>query len=326
VCPERCEGGQAFPALVEGLSSGCGAPRRPLASPRPREQSQERQGAAADPPANFHAENDQGAAPSLPQFRVGSVLAGDPVQGEARLMVSRLKSRRATCDATQAPASLQLRAAARSRGPAWRAARPHGRRPSDGRRTHPSVLDRGSAAGREGGASGVCGVRRTMIRYSASGTRVSALVGRSGWQRAASKALDPRVIETLFNDIDPRLGCCCCHKLAMQRAAPSRPSHLEHVGLGVELATPHLPPAVSPMLGLRSLRSAGSGQLVPLLACWGVCRSPLRPAAGGGGRRVHPVGVRAERAHELQYRRRGVVARQIPAPKPPMRSGSWARQ
>jgi len=77
VCPERCEGGQGFPALVESLSSGCGAPRRPLESPRPREQSQECPGTAADPPANFNAEDDQAAAPSLPQFRVSSVFAVD---------------------------------------------------------------------------------------------------------------------------------------------------------------------------------------------------------------------------------------------------------
>ena len=54
VCPERCERGLGFPALVQGLSSGRCAPRRPrrpLASPCPREQSQERQGAAADSPA-----------------------------------------------------------------------------------------------------------------------------------------------------------------------------------------------------------------------------------------------------------------------------------
>jgi len=30
VCPERCEGGQCFPALVEGLSSGCGATQHEL--------------------------------------------------------------------------------------------------------------------------------------------------------------------------------------------------------------------------------------------------------------------------------------------------------
>ena len=65
------------------------SPRRPLASPCPREQSQERQGAAADPPANFNAENNQAAAPSLPQFRVSSVFAVDClVEGEARLVVS----------------------------------------------------------------------------------------------------------------------------------------------------------------------------------------------------------------------------------------------
>jgi len=86
VCPERCEGGQClgFPALVQGLSSGCGAPRRPLAGPHRREQSQERQSAAADPLANFHAEDDQVAAPSLPQFRVSPVFTVDSVvQGEA---------------------------------------------------------------------------------------------------------------------------------------------------------------------------------------------------------------------------------------------------
>ena len=38
------------------------APRCPLASPCPREQSQERQGAAADSPANFHADDNQAAA------------------------------------------------------------------------------------------------------------------------------------------------------------------------------------------------------------------------------------------------------------------------
>ena len=55
----------------------------------PREQLQERQGAAADSPANFHAEDSQAGAPSLPQFRVSSVFAvGCLVEGEARLVVS----------------------------------------------------------------------------------------------------------------------------------------------------------------------------------------------------------------------------------------------
>ena len=41
------------------------------------------------PPTNFHAEDDQAAAPSLPQFRVSSVFAVDClVEGEARLLVS----------------------------------------------------------------------------------------------------------------------------------------------------------------------------------------------------------------------------------------------
>ena len=89
VRPERCERGLGFPALVQGLASGRGAPRRPLASPCPCEQSQERQGAAADSPANFNAEDNQAAAPSLPQFRVSSVFAVDClVEGEARLVVS----------------------------------------------------------------------------------------------------------------------------------------------------------------------------------------------------------------------------------------------
>ena len=89
VRPERCERGLGFPALVQGLASGRCAPRRPLASPCPCEQSQERQGAAADSPANFNAEDNQAAAPSLPQFRVSSVFAVDClVEGEARLVVS----------------------------------------------------------------------------------------------------------------------------------------------------------------------------------------------------------------------------------------------
>ena len=52
VRPERCERGLGFPALVQGLSSGRCAPRRPLASPCPCEQSQ-------DSPANFNAEDNQ---------------------------------------------------------------------------------------------------------------------------------------------------------------------------------------------------------------------------------------------------------------------------
>ena len=87
--PERCERGLCFPALVQGLASGRCAPQRPLASPCPCEQSQERQGAAADSPANFNAEDNQAAAPRLPQFRVSLVFAVDClVEGEARLVVS----------------------------------------------------------------------------------------------------------------------------------------------------------------------------------------------------------------------------------------------
>ena len=87
---ERCKRSLGSPALVQGLSSGRCAPRRPLASPCPREQSRERQGAAADSPANFHAEDNQAAAPSLPQFRVRSVFAVDClVEGEARLVSAR---------------------------------------------------------------------------------------------------------------------------------------------------------------------------------------------------------------------------------------------
>ena len=64
--------------------------RAALVSPCPRELSQERQGAAADSRTNFHAEDNQAAAPGLPQFRVSSVSAVDClVEGEARL-VSRL--------------------------------------------------------------------------------------------------------------------------------------------------------------------------------------------------------------------------------------------
>ena len=89
VRPERCERGLGFPALVQGLASGRCAPQRPLTSPCPCEQSQERQGAAADSPANFNAEDNQAAAPRLPQFRVSSVFAVDClVEGEARLVVS----------------------------------------------------------------------------------------------------------------------------------------------------------------------------------------------------------------------------------------------
>ena len=85
VCPERCERSLGFPALVQGLSSGCCATTRTLASPCPRDQSQERQGAAADSPANFNTEDNQAAAPSLPQFRVCGRLPGrgrGPVGGQ----------------------------------------------------------------------------------------------------------------------------------------------------------------------------------------------------------------------------------------------------
>ena len=146
VRPECCERGLGFPALARGLSSGRCAPRRPLASPCPCEQSQERQGAAADSPANVNAEDNQAAAPSLPQFRVSSVfaagltivastaiwapchirspLATTSMRRPSPAGTSRLKSRRATCDATRAPASLQMRAAARLKGPALRASTP----------------------------------------------------------------------------------------------------------------------------------------------------------------------------------------------------------
>ena len=60
--PECCERSLGFPALVQSLSSGRCAPRRPLASPCPREQSQERQGAAADSPTNSHNEKKLGGS------------------------------------------------------------------------------------------------------------------------------------------------------------------------------------------------------------------------------------------------------------------------
>ena len=110
-----------FPVLVQGVSSGRCAPRRPLASPCPREQSQERQGAAADSAANFHAESpwawlaipsdwahdcgihcDLGALPngeSIGDNFYAASVAGWYVSGGRRAM--RL-------------ASLQMRAAARS--------------------------------------------------------------------------------------------------------------------------------------------------------------------------------------------------------------------
>ena len=57
-----------------GMFRACRAPAAHLlGGPRPREQSQDRQSATADPPPNFHAEDiedDQAAVPSLPQFRV----------------------------------------------------------------------------------------------------------------------------------------------------------------------------------------------------------------------------------------------------------------
>ena len=187
-------------------------------------------GAAADSPANFHAEDNQAAAPSLPQFRVSSVFAVDClVEGEARLVVSpwaglaipsdwahdcgvhrdlgalpyratsmrrpspagtsRLRSRRATCDATRAPASLQMRAAARSKGPALRASTPtcaQAERWSPYSSKRPPQGQRFGASG-----SGRRSLRRSMTRYSESGTRVSALVGRAvKAQLAASPACD----------------------------------------------------------------------------------------------------------------------------------------
>ena len=222
VRPERCERGLGFPALVQGLASGRCAPRRPLTSPCPCEQSQERQGAAADSPAHFNAEDNQAAAPRLPQFRVSSVFAVDclvearpgwwsargrgwPSRRTGLTIVastaiwapchmgsplattsmrrpspagtSRLRSRRATCDATRAPASLQMRAAARSRGPALRASTPtcaQAERWSPYSSKRPPQGQRFGASG-----SGRRSLRRSMTRYCASGTRVSALVGRA---------------------------------------------------------------------------------------------------------------------------------------------------
>ena len=203
VRPERCERGLGFPALVQGLASGRCAPQRPLTSPCPCEQSQERQGAAADSPANFNAEDNQAAAPRLPQFRVSSVFAVDClVEGEARLVVSpwaglaipsdwahdcgvhrdlgalpygesigdnlyapsvagwyvkvEVTEGDMRCDAGSAlfaDACCRSLKGGRLCGPA----RPLARRPSDGRRTHPSVHRRGSALGRVGVAGGVCG-------------------------------------------------------------------------------------------------------------------------------------------------------------------------
>ena len=168
---ERCKRSLGSPALVQGLSSGRCAPRRPLASPCPCKQSQERQVAAADSPANFHAEDHHGrrqrracrssgearclrstawsrARPGWwsarwrgwPSRRTGLTIVASPAiwapcQMESPLATtsmqrpspagtSRLKSRSATCDATRAPASLQMRAAARSKGPALRASTP----------------------------------------------------------------------------------------------------------------------------------------------------------------------------------------------------------
>ena len=70
--------------------------------------------------------------------QMGSPLATTSMRRPSPAGTSRLRSRRATCDATWAPASLQMRAAARSRG---------------GRALH--RMD--SASGRAGGAGGVCG-------------------------------------------------------------------------------------------------------------------------------------------------------------------------
>ena len=137
--PERCERGLGFPALVQGVSRGA-------ASPCPRDQSQERQGAAADSPTNFRAEDNQAAdggsaGPAAVPGKLG-VCGRLPGRGRGPVGVPPL------CRCV-----LLLAQGGRLCG----LARPLARRPSDGRRTHPSVHRRDSTSGRAGGAGGVCG-------------------------------------------------------------------------------------------------------------------------------------------------------------------------
>ena len=58
--------------------------------------------------------------------------------------------------------------------------------------------------------------------------------------------------------------------------------HLEQIVLCVALVPLHLPPAVSPRLALRSLLSAGSGQLCSRAGRCAVCRCVLQRAEEGG--------------------------------------------
>eukprot|EP00439_Symbiodinium_sp_Y106_P068416 s4231_g11.t1 len=68
-------------------------PRRSLAGPRLREQSQEGERGRADASSDLDAADDQPAAPGLPQFWASPAFAGRLrvdclCQGEARLLVS----------------------------------------------------------------------------------------------------------------------------------------------------------------------------------------------------------------------------------------------
>ena len=119
----------------------------------------------------------------------GRPLATTSIRRPSLASTSRLRSRRATCDATRAPASLQMRAAARSKGPALRASTPtcaQADRWSPYTSRSPPQAQRFGASGR-----GRRSLLRSMTRNSSSGTRVSALVGKAvKAQLAASPPCD----------------------------------------------------------------------------------------------------------------------------------------
>ena len=119
---------------------------------------------------------------------MGMPLATTLLRRPSTAGASRLRLRRATFVATGAPASRQMRAAARSRGLAVRASMP---RCAQANRWSPHTSSGPPHAQRLGtSGSGIRSLRSSKARYLASGTDVSTLVGRAV---NAQLAASPRV-------------------------------------------------------------------------------------------------------------------------------------
>ena len=67
----------AASAPHQRLPRPCCTPRRPLASPRPRQQPKKGERGTVDASADLNSDHNQSAAPRLLEFRVGPVLAVD---------------------------------------------------------------------------------------------------------------------------------------------------------------------------------------------------------------------------------------------------------